>query len=794
MFYVVLILALAIVNIAITATIIRKKSARLELILNIVLFNLAVTVWQASLILAMFLTNLDLVPKMSFASASWAVVGALGISILFPNSKISNKRRLLLTIVEIVNAIITIGIATTDLFVAGYEPETSVVAFGQLGTVMLIFLLVVTLLVIYMFVSRYVTETRVRFYFRYLFLSFATYGILGLIFNLALPLLGITQFTVIGSLAAIVPQIGIAYTLIASPLYASKYLIGRIWYTLIRAFIYYALFYVIAMLYRLIFGDIFATQAYVIGAFIAIGVTLFFIPLEKQIQDYFEEKVLYGKYSPIKTQAELSKITSSELNLPKLTQNIVNLLSRYIETNKVAIVINDKEAGKVILEKSDGYNTDDFIQQDHIEREFKKITGVLQNMPYSTILKQELEQGKFYQADSHGALIDFMKTYRVEIISPIKQSGETIGFYMLGAKLSPEPYTIQDIALLSTLFNTSNVAIGRSLLYSKVKSYSETLEQKVAAATAQLKDRNAELQRLYSELNDLYEKEKDLMDIAGHELRTPVSVVKTNLYMLKSRLEKDYPKAYDEKVQRYFDRLLESTEREITMVNTFLESARIDNKKFELNFSTEDFGQLVANSVEDNLDAAKKKALKVIFEQPKSKIFVDIDNVRIREVIDNLISNAIKYTNTGYVEVKVNETDKMVGASVKDSGIGIKKEDQGMLFRKFSRVKTHLGDGQNGLVRPGGTGLGLYVAKSIIDGHGGKIWVESEEGKGSTFSFELPKITRKSVPAAPTAIPAKTAISTKIETPKKQPDTEPTDNPKTTKPKNPEKFLLDRLS
>ncbi|MEA3356941.1 MAG: HAMP domain-containing sensor histidine kinase, partial [Patescibacteria group bacterium] len=234
-------------------------------------------------------------------------------------------------------------------------------------------------------------------------------------------------------------------------------------------------------------------------------------------------------------------------------------------------------------------------------------------------------------------------------------------------------------------------------------------------------------------------REKDLMDIAGHELRTPASIIKTNLHLLRKRLEEQSQGDIDKKLQTYLDRLIKGTERQIKLVNTFMESARIDNKRFELNIETSDFGQIVTTSVEESRQPAQDKGLNIVYTPMTHKNFIDVDAIRIRQVIDNILTNAIKYTTHGYIEVEVSETKDSVELRVRDTGIGIRDSDIPQLFKKFSRIDEYIG-GKNGkVVRPGGTGLGLFVAKNIIDAHNGKILVQSKFGHGSTFTVTIPK-------------------------------------------------------
>jgi len=133
---------------------------------------------------------------------------------------------------------------------------------------------------------------------------------------------------------------------------------------------------------------------------------------------------------------------------------------------------------------------------------------------------------------------------------------------------------------------------------------------------------------------------------------------------------------------------------------------------------------------------AKDKGLELKSEirMTNDEIKVKADPERVRQILINLVGNAIKYTETGSVTVSTEQEEKMVAVHVKDSGIGMDQEAQKRLFEKFYRVKTEK------TRQITGTGLGLWIVKQLVEKQGGRIWIESEEGKGSTFHFSLPRI------------------------------------------------------
>lgn len=734
-------IALIIFTIFLIVTLLGKKDLNRYIISSTILLYIGISLWQISLFFLPNITQSILVPRFAFIFGSWSVIGGLGLSIFYPNNKGRSYSRVALLSLFVINLIFSFIIYFSKLIIADYSPAKLNVTFGPLGIPYFGFLFILVIGMVANFIYRYRREKISRFYFKYVFIAFSIYGLLALVLNLVLPILGYTQLTTFGAMSAVLPLISIEYSLIGNRLYKTNYLLGKT----VLVFIWGAFFFIVAFGINLIelefWGSVTSGEAILTGIVIALIFAALFIPLFQRSNRYLEERILYGKYPPSKALEELSIKTSTELETEKILKIIKDAIVKVTGSERTLIVIyrlNKKgetsQSPEIIIK--DGDIGPDFIS---------KIDSVIQGLPPSSqsiVSTRDIEMA--FDQKKGKSIISSLRKYRM-IVSLGKISGNK-GIIILGKKASMEPYTVQDTDFLKSMRHISSTALERAILYHEVRRFNVTLQQKVDQATSDLKERNQELQDLYMNLEELYQKEKDLMDIAGHELRTPASILKTNLYLLKNRLMKQYPTSdKDEKIAKYLDRLVESTERQIRLVNTFLESARIENKKFDLNFETADFAELITKAVEDVQHQADEKNLRIIYTPPAKKLFIDMDALRIREVIDNLLSNAVKYTTKGYVEVKITETNDMVSCSVKDTGIGIKESDIPILFKKFSRVSSHIEDSDEKLVRPGGTGLGLFVSKNVIDAHKGHISVESEFGKGSTFTFEIPK--KQSIPA-----------------------------------------------
>jgi signal transduction histidine kinase len=188
--------------------------------------------------------------------------------------------------------------------------------------------------------------------------------------------------------------------------------------------------------------------------------------------------------------------------------------------------------------------------------------------------------------------------------------------------------------------------------------------------------------------------------------------------------------------------LLEASQRLARIVNVFLNVTRIEAGRFVMNFSnTTPFDDIIESVYKELKPTAEKKKVELIYEKtPLPKAEVDTD--KIKDVLLNLIDNAIKYTPEGSVAISATADDTELSIIVKDTGVGIPPAEAKNLFEKFVRGS---GIAQ---VQPNGSGLGLFIAKRIVEGHAGKIWVESEgPNKGSTFHVTLPLVAAESAKA-----------------------------------------------
>jgi two-component system phosphate regulon sensor histidine kinase PhoR len=221
----------------------------------------------------------------------------------------------------------------------------------------------------------------------------------------------------------------------------------------------------------------------------------------------------------------------------------------------------------------------------------------------------------------------------------------------------------------------------------------------------------------------------ELVYLASHQLRTPASAVKSSLSLLldgyMGQLQPDQladlKTAYSE------------NDYELRLIDDILDVARLDSKKLDLNISRVSISALVDKVVDEELPAALERKQSIQLKAPP-RLMAEVDSDKIRMVLENLVSNAIKYTPMGgKIRVAVSAKGNEILIKVKDNGIGIAPDELSNMFKRFSRASNAI------KINMAGTGLGLYLAKSIVEMHHGMIELSSKLGHGSVFTVRLPK-------------------------------------------------------
>lgn len=249
-----------------------------------------------------------------------------------------------------------------------------------------------------------------------------------------------------------------------------------------------------------------------------------------------------------------------------------------------------------------------------------------------------------------------------------------------------------------------------------------------------VKDRNKSFLGSIGIIRDITEKKQvdklkdDFISTVSHEIRTPISITKEGIELVLDNVLGEVNKDQ----QRVLSIARENIIRLTRIVNELLDISKIEAGNVKLNLSSVDLVELVRNVCSSFELQARSKDLSLKLELPSKKIRVMLDADKIIQVFTNLIANAIKFTNKGYIKISVVRKNHHVECCVADTGVGIAKQHLSKVFNKFQQFHRTAGGGD------GGTGLGLSIAKNIVELHKGKIWVESVENKGTKFTFALP--------------------------------------------------------
>ncbi len=263
----------------------------------------------------------------------------------------------------------------------------------------------------------------------------------------------------------------------------------------------------------------------------------------------------------------------------------------------------------------------------------------------------------------------------------------------------------------------------------KIKQWSKELERKVYERTAELEQRSQELADTNVSLEEMSRHKSQFLANMSHELRTPLNSIIGYTKLILDGLEGDI----NEEQQKDLQSVYNNGKHLLELINDLLDLSRIEAGKTVLSYGTFTISDLLAEVIPTVEQLAREKGLTLTYSVAPDIGSLYADKAKTRQVLINILGNAIKFTNEGSVKLNVTETDSDFVFSVTDTGMGMKKEDLEAIFDSFKQV------GPAQIAGYEGTGLGLAISKQFIEMQGGRIWAESELGKSSTFTFTLPE-------------------------------------------------------
>lgn len=296
--------------------------------------------------------------------------------------------------------------------------------------------------------------------------------------------------------------------------------------------------------------------------------------------------------------------------------------------------------------------------------------------------------------------------------------------------------------IINSLVAIPMIAAGKDIgaieLYFETSNYLAEDELKLISTAANQAAIAVENTRLFQELQSTTEKleevnqaKSNFVSIVSHDLRTPLTSIKSFAEILLDELEDE--EGPDPDTQRHFLEIINNeTDRLTRLINDLLDLQKIESGKMEWHIEASDFGGIIQSVSRTFSGAAREKNITFNVDIPEDLRPIKVDKDRFMQVIANLLSNAMKFTDkNGTVTISVVDEKIHLKACVADSGVGIPEDQLAYVFERFRQVK-------GSKRKKEGTGLGLAIAKQVVEYHGGRIWVESELGKGSQFYFTIP--------------------------------------------------------
>ncbi len=545
-------------------------------------------------------------------------------------------------------------------------------------------------------------------------------------------LYNINTYTIIqnfGILSIFIFGLPVYFSVIKYKFLDIKPLIGNSFYYFALSAYSFVTFYILLILYNKFLGGVFTISSLIVGPFMAITFVVIYNFINVKLKDYISSRFIFSNFDPNDLLNILNQNLGYTLNLEDIFRITLDTLLKAIGTQKLAIAIKNKE-NIIYFTK-----TEEFKSLNYNEI-FDNLKG--KNTPDNLIIS-------YFEQDSTKDIsvkvtLKLLNYHGIHSAFKLRNNKEDlIGIILLGEKINNKLISNYEIQFIRNMSNLIELAITRSLLYEEVQNFNKTLQQKIKQATSELEEKNIALQ-------EALRKEKDMMDIMGHELRTPLTIAQNAILMAEMRDRAG--KLTEDKLHEMFEQTKEGIDREIKILDTILSSTRLENNRVPLNIEPIDAKDVVNDTIEGNRKNAEKKGLKLFTNMPLENVLCLADRAATQQIIDNLVSNAIKYTQIGSIEVTLQVEANWVKFSVKDTGEGIPKEEIKNLGKKFHRINPHLDSDGNiagrKIIRPGGTGIGLFVVFEMTKLMKGKVEIESEVGKGSKFTVYLPKVISRS--------------------------------------------------
>lgn len=641
--------------------------------------------WEVNLIIA----------RLAFSFASIMLAGFLLFSITFPEN---HKKKFIFYLIGAIGLFYFAFPLVGDTVVKNISKinDFLIIDFGYLYWLYAIFPPLCIAISLVILIRKYLKFTSIyKLQLKYLFAGGALFLIPAVLTNLILPsIFNIWNLNSLGPAFSIFMIVATAYTII-------RYHLMDIWIIIRKGTIFAILFGIIAFIFIFLSGLLERYASMSVGHIIpALIITIGFIPLKNSIELATDKIFFRKRYKFTKVISDIENvIRQSGLDLNTLLDGLHHVIKNSLRVNRATILLTTPTGHFISNSITDGATTQLDLKYD------SQIVSHLESCTKTIIDKEDLKSRNHEELgitqDIKNKIIEELNQLGFTIAAPIKLNNKIIGIYLVGEKLSQDPFTEEDVSLLEHITSEMAFAIENA--------------------------------RMYEELKTLDKSKSEFISVASHQLRTPLSIIKWNLELSE---DKNTPQEQKNEILKNISDSIVSMGQQLDKLLIALEIE--DRKNIFLDKKLSCLKILTEECLDEYNKALKEKNISCETVFPEILPSITYDLMKIKKSIDVLMQNAITYTPNGgkiiieYKIKKIGEKDYAI-YSISDNGIGINENDQSDIFKKFFRSE------EARIISPNGFGLDLFIAKKYIEAHGGNLWFESsKKGRGVSFFFSIP--------------------------------------------------------
>ena len=626
-----------------------------------------------------------------------------------------------LDVVLIIGTVIMAVLCTTPLIVETISIEAGSTVPVRQPLYMAVLLLLVAefvisiVTIIYYYLS--LKTSRVKSQTQLVMIGLIAGIVIGVLTNMVLPNIAPNLHTArIAWLPATIWMLTLLYAVVRHQFLDIRMVILRSSGFVLSAVVAMALYYVTIFASSYWFGMLsdYSAEEIVLNSALIVVFALLFNPLKRFFDSATNKLFGRGTYSRSAVYAKLTDKMARVDTIESLRVSLRQIVGDALQIKVIEISIVDKDNACIVLPTS--------------------LTEHEQTLLIDEINRLHVEYLEFDPYDKASPLTGLAHKHHISVVYPLYGEQGIIGLFYVGP-LPGRLYTAFDREMLQTIADELSITVEKLFSIELVRGFNKELKSQIQKATRQLRESN-------QKLIEMDATKDEFVSMASHQLRTPLTSVKGYISMV---LEGDVGKITKEQRQ-LLGEAFTSSERMVHLIGDFLNVSRLQTGKFIIDTHLTDLSKVVEQEVEGMRQIASTHSVKLVYKQPARFPELYLDENKIRQVIMNFIDNAIYYSpESKEIKIALTVEDGDAVLRVTDKGMGVPADVQKKLFTKFFRAENARKQ------RPDGTGIGLYLSRKVIDGHGGHLVFESTEGKGSTFGFRLPiKKLSEPLPQQPT--------------------------------------------